>query len=123
VYSPAVPPSASDRRRLTWSLQVDRDPRDQPDVLRLSGRLGAPTVGDLNRVMDEVVRSGHRQVVLDCSGVDYVSSAGIAGLERAADRMRTVGGGLILRGLHDAVRVSLEVSGARGRLDWSDAPP
>jgi anti-anti-sigma factor len=102
---------------------VDRDPQDEPDVLRLSGRLGAPTAGDLQRVLDEVVRSGGRQVVLDCRGVDYISSAGIAGLERAAERMRTVGGALILRGLHDAVRVSLEVSGARGRLNWSDAAP
>ena len=104
-------------------MQLDPGDEAPPETLRLSGRLGAPTAGALTRALDEVVRSGRTQVVLDCSRVDYVSSAGLAALEGAAERMREAGGALVLRGFHDAVRASLEVSAAGARLDWIDAPP
>jgi stage II sporulation protein AA (anti-sigma F factor antagonist) len=93
------------------------------EVRRLSGRLGAPTVAALTRVVDEALAAGTVHLRLDCSRVEYVSSAGLAALEHAAERMRQAGGALVLRGLHEAVQVSLEVSAAGARLDWTDALP
>jgi anti-sigma B factor antagonist len=104
-------------------VQLDAAAGAPPETLTLSGRLGAPTAGALTQALDEVVRSGRARVVLDCSRVEYVSSAGLAVLEDAAERMKQAGGALVLRGLNEAVRVSLEVSTAGAQLDWTDAPP
>jgi anti-anti-sigma factor len=116
-----VPPPGP-RRRLTWSLLVEESPEGE-EVRRLSGRLGAPTVATLTRVVDEALAAGTVRLRLDCRQVEYVSSAGIAALDLAAERLAQAGGALTLSGLHESVRVSLEVSGAGARLDWSDALP
>ena len=114
-----VPSSGSSRRRLTWPLLVEASQGPPAEVLMLSGRLSAPTAATLSRVVDEALTAGRLRVVLDCSGVDYISSAGIAALERAAERMTHAGGALVLCRLHESVRVSLEVSGAGSQLDWT----
>jgi anti-anti-sigma factor len=98
---------------------VEKSPAGE-EVREVSGRLGAPTVAALARVVDEALAKGTVRLRLDCRQVDYISSAGIAALDRAAERLTQAGGALTLCGLHEAVRVSLEISGAGARLARSD---
>jgi anti-anti-sigma factor len=44
------------------------------------------------------------RVVIDLSEIDYISSAGIRALQQAGERV-------VVCGLHDAVRIALELSG------------
>lgn len=119
-YSPSVPPPAASGRRLVWSLEIVR--RDRPDVhvLAASGRIGAATAPALADALREAVATGHRRLLIDCGGVDYISGAGLAVIEQASDELRRAGGSLALCGLREAVRVSFEVSGAGAGLDFAD---
>jgi len=82
----------------------------------VTGRLGAPTSARLASALDEIVSAGHSRLLIDVSGVDYLSSAGLAVIEQTAAQLKDSGGILVLCGLQEPVRVSFEVSGAAGHL-------
>ena len=91
-------------------------------MVLVTGRLGAATSVRLASAFDEIVAGGHCRVLIDLGGVDYLSSAGLAVIERTAARLKDAGGILVLCGLQEAVRVSFEVSGAAGHLTLAATP-
>ena len=111
-----MPPIAASRRRLAWSLAIAREALPEGLVVFVTGRLGAPTSARLANALDEIVFAGHSRLLLELSGVDYLSSAGLAVVEQTAARLKDSGGILVLCGLQEPVRVSFEVSGAAGHL-------
>jgi anti-anti-sigma factor len=111
-----VPPIAASRRRLAWSLAIAREALPEGLIVFVTGRLGAPTSARLATEIDEIVAAGHCRLLIDLSGVDYLSSAGLAVIEQTAARLKALGGIVVLSGLQEPVRVSFEVSGAAGHL-------
>ena len=89
-------------------------------IVFVTGRLGAPTSVRLASALDEIVSAGHSRLLLDLSGVDYLSSSGLAVVEMTAARLKDSGGILVLCGLQEPVRVSFEVSGAAGHLTLTE---
>jgi anti-anti-sigma factor len=107
-------PSSS---RLRWSVHVETYESATAHVVSVAGRLGSATAADLERILDRSLTAGHIRLLLDLSGVDYLSSMGLAVMERTAARARAAGGALVLAGLQEPVRVAFDVSGASARLD------
>ena len=107
--------------RLRWSLQIATSECSGVHLLALTGRLGSTTAEALRDVLDRPGFGGNSRVLVDLSGVDYVSSAGLHVLERAAERARAAGGMVVVCGLQEPVRVSFEVSGAGARLDIAES--
>lgn len=103
--------------RLRWAVRIEAADHPEGHALLITGRLGSTTTAQLAEALEAALAAGHVRVVLDCSGVDYISSAGLAVLERADDRLRAGGGALLLTGLQEAVRVAFEVSGAGSRFE------
>ena len=106
--------------RLRWSLQIATSERSGVHLLVLTGRLGSTTAESLREALDRPGFGANSRVLVDLSGVDYVSSAGLQVLERAAERARATGGRVVVCGLQEPVRVSFEVSGAGARLDIAE---
>jgi len=97
---------------LTWFLAVDReDSRSGSCVLTLSGRLGQAAAPQLGEAVGRAIESGNRLIVLDLSGVDYVNSAGLAEIGRAADLLHRHGGSLTLAGVRGPVELALQLAG------------
>lgn len=67
-------------------------PRHEILVLELHGRMDSHTAGQTYDTLVALARSGHPALVVDLSGVDYVTRAGVRGLVVAA-RMLIVEGG------------------------------
>ena len=59
----------------------------------------------------ELIESGDRRLLLDLSGVDFVSSAGLRGLVMVVKKLQAVGGQLVFCGLRPIVSRVFEVSG------------
>ncbi len=57
------------------------------------------------------IDAGERRVVVDLSGVDYASSAGLLALDAIAGRIHVAGGTLVLCGLAEPVRLVLDLAG------------
>jgi anti-sigma B factor antagonist len=65
-------------------------------VLALSGYLDAHTVADFDKRTEEIIASGTSKLVLDLSGLNYISSAGIGALMGLSQRLKKLGGDLVL---------------------------
>lgn len=102
---------AADARRL-WKLSNRTSTENGTIVLFLAGRLGHATVRELKAALDAA--TGHRptDLVVDLSGVDYLSSAAIKVFESVA---AAHGRPMTFRSPSAAARLSLELAGLRDR--------
>src|SRR4051812_50118106 len=80
-------------------------------VLSLGGRLDARGAMSLDEKLGEL-KGPH--VVLDCTGVGYLSSMGVRSLITGEQNLRKAGGGLLLAGLSPMGARGLGVSGGFG---------
>jgi anti-anti-sigma factor len=80
-------------------------------VLELSGRLGKASAAALSDAISGFVEHPNKLLLIDLRGVDYLSSAGIQVLKTGL--MPVMGGGarIAVVGLHEPVRLALELSG------------
>ena len=109
------------KSRLRWSLQIATYDLPRAHVVALTGRVGATTAAKLASALNQLTFDRSARVLLDVAGVDYISSAGLQLLEKAATRARAAEGTFLVCGLQDPVRVSLEVSGAAAQLDIAES--
>lgn len=97
-------------RRL-WRLTSTTVVENGTTVLILEGRLGHATAGELMAAAGPLVSGGALDLVIDLSGVDYLSSAALKVLENLAARQSSRGGRLTLRMPSPAAQLSLELAG------------
>jgi anti-sigma B factor antagonist len=87
--------------------------RGKYTVVRLCGRLEMTETRGFSEVLDSLMAEGGTQVVLDLSGVSFMSSSMIGLLLRARARLADKHGRLILASVPNEVHQTLRVS----RLD------
>jgi len=80
-------------------------------TLTASGRLDADTTAAFGETLNGVIERGDRRIVLDLSGVDYVSSVGLRALILAAKKLTPLGGKLVLCAPQDRILKLLEIAG------------
>lgn len=78
---------------------------------RLRGALDAATAGQLDVVVEQLIRSGCRNLVLDLSELDFLAAAGLHALVRAHTALEAAGGSLTLVKLPRMARRVLDVTG------------
>jgi anti-anti-sigma factor len=79
-------------------------------VLIVEGRIGHVAADELEAVLSHT-SDGVSTVVIDLSGVDYLSSAALKVIQSGADRLSKNGGQLRVRAPSGAARFALELSG------------
>lgn len=94
-----------------WYLRVEPDQSSGVRVLTVAGRISHRTAPDLATALDSAALTPGGGIVVDLSGVDYISSAGLRAVEAAATRMSATGRGLVVCGLRDAVSVAFDLAG------------
>ena len=80
-------------------------------VVSPQGRIDSTTSAMLERHLQGLAGAGQTRVVVDFSGVDYISSAGLRVLLALAKRGRDQKGRVALFGLNDSVRQVFELAG------------
>ncbi|MEM6580044.1 MAG: STAS domain-containing protein [Pseudomonadota bacterium] len=74
---------------LTTTISVDEE--NSVARIALIGALNTDTAPDFERRMEEVMRAGHRLTVLDMKDLDYISSAGLRVIFKAAKETNASG--------------------------------
>jgi anti-anti-sigma factor len=85
-------------------------------VLTAAGRVSSLTWRRLETALASATDSPARGVVLDLSGVDYISSAGLRAVESASARLEAAGRRLVVCGVKDAVGVAFDLAGLGSSL-------
>lgn len=86
-------------------------------VLSPAGRLDAETAPHLQDEIMTHVDSGETKVLLELSGVDYVSSAGLRAILLVAKKLQELEGRFALCGLSEPVAKVFQVTGFDAILD------
>jgi len=73
-------------------LEVWLDTGDSPATVALAGELDEATAGHVRRLLTRLLRDGHRQLVVDLSGVEAVEEPGLTVLLEGVERVRDRGG-------------------------------
>jgi anti-sigma B factor antagonist len=89
---------------------VDRE-QDEQVVLELTGELDLDSEGTLAAAVVSVLESGHRWIVLDCSGLAFCDSRGMNALLIAQRRAQAAGGAVALAAVGAQVRQVLTLTG------------
>jgi len=104
-------------RRETWRPTVRTETIGQVLVLTVCGRLGDAGVREPALRAALTAATAAPALVVDISGVDYVSSPGLALLESLAADAAAAGRALVVCGVTEPVRTALGLSGLSATLD------
>ncbi len=83
-------------------------------VVSINGRVDTMTAGDFENKIMEVLDGGISKMLLDCSGLDYISSSGLRVFLVAQKKMMAAGGALRLCCLKPEIQEIFDISGFSG---------
>jgi anti-anti-sigma factor len=81
------------------AMNVEASRTDLATIVRVNGRVDGGTAPELERVCHEWISPGDRNMILDFSGLEYISSAGLGSVLSAGKALDAQGGRLVLCGL------------------------
>jgi len=93
---------------------------DGDQVIIVSGEIDLSTAPKLWEALALLIERGHREVVLDLGGVEFIDSQGIAVLARAHQRLAPEGGAVVVRAPREQARKVFEISGLASLIRLED---
>jgi anti-anti-sigma factor len=92
-------------------------------VLTVHGEVDLGTAAELGAYLDEAIDHGHRFVVVDLAGLEFIDGSGLRVIATRAERLRLSGGALTVRAPSPMVRRLLDIVGLSDhvRVDQSEA--
>lgn len=95
-------------------MEFNQTQHDNALVVAITGRLDAVTAPELDVQCAQWLKADQTKVVVDLSGLEYISSAGLRSILSAAKQLKTAGGGIAFCGLSGMVLEVFSVSGFTG---------
>jgi anti-anti-sigma factor len=92
-------------------IQLNESQRGDATLVALSGKLDASTTPATETRLLELVREGKKFLAIDFGGVTYLASSGLRMLLVITRKITTLEGRLVLCGLDQTMRDTLEVTG------------
>lgn len=91
---------------------------DKATIVSLQGRLDSTNSVSVEK--DILEQTGNESVILDVSGLDYISSAGLRVVLILAKRAKQAGNRFLLAGMQPHIRDVFEISGFLSILDTAE---
>jgi anti-anti-sigma factor len=92
-------------------METNSEKSGQVMVLTLQGRLDTMAAPAFDQEASRLLEAGEKLFLLDLSGLDYISSAGLRSLLMLAKRLNGCAGKLVLCGLEEMISEVFQVAG------------
>lgn len=92
-------------------VSIKEDAKGDILILRMSGRLDAISSPTAEKKVFDYINKGQHKLLVDFSGVDYLSSAGMRMLLSVSKKLKTLSGKLVLCSVTVNVMDVLKMSG------------
>jgi anti-anti-sigma factor len=96
---------------VVWFLRTSGQELGTVRVVVVEGRVSHSTAAELARTLARPAGNGLRAVVVDLSGVDYISGAGLRVFETTAAFLGQVNVALLVCGLQPPVQAAFDLAG------------
>lgn len=93
------------------AMEINVSEMKRVRLFEVIGRVDSSNATELGQELDKTVDDGNSNLVLDLSGVDYMSSAGLREMVRVLKRVKRSGGDLRIANPSDRVKEVLELAG------------
>ena len=93
------------------SVQIHTNKEGKATVVQLQGKVDATSAPSVEQALVGVIDQGEKKLVIDCSGLDFISSAGLRSLLLAVKKMKSEGGSIGLAALQPHVKEVFDISG------------
>jgi anti-sigma B factor antagonist len=103
------------------NFQIERSERSGVRVLGLDGFLDAHTAPQFEKAIEEEFTAGRKRLVVDCSRLNYISSAGLGVFMSFIEEIREAGGDIKLASIVPKVYQVFEVLGFPALFDILDS--
>src|ERR1051326_2911511 len=81
--------------------------RDHPDAAKVTiqGSIDPKTMNQYKAVLDKVMAAGTKRLLIDCTGLTYINSSGLAYLLNVVGTLKPKGGSVALAGVDSKILV------------------
>ena len=93
------------------SVQIHTAREGKASVVQLQGKVDATSAPSVEQALLGVIEQGEKKLVIDCAGLDFISSAGLRSLLLAVKKMKASGGSIALAALQPHVKEVFDISG------------
>jgi len=80
-------------------------------ILAISGHLDTKTAKGAEDALNDVMANGKNKILIDCTGLDYISSVGLRVLLSTTKKLKKSNGKLHLSGMNPTVKEVFDISG------------
>ena len=99
------------KRKRIRNMEINNKTVDGIVSISVSGRLDAATSVDADKHFSNTLEDGNYKLLIDLSGLEYISSAGLRVLLVVAKKVQQKGGRIALTNLTANVKEVFEISG------------
>ncbi|NLX10097.1 MAG: STAS domain-containing protein [Chloroflexi bacterium] len=92
-------------------MEINVSEMKRVQLFEVIGRVDSTNASELGAALDRAADEGRTSMVLDLSGVDYMSSAGLREMVRVLKRVKRGGGDLRIANPSERVKEVLELAG------------
>jgi anti-anti-sigma factor len=92
-------------------MDITTTSKNNATILSITGRIDTATAPELEQAINKEIDGGHRQILLNFSGVSYISSGGLRVLLATAKKLKTPGDKFGICGLSQEVLKILKLAG------------
>ena len=92
-------------------MKVTINKEEKATVVVLTGRLDTPSAQEVSKAMEPVVADASGTIILDCSGLEYISSSGLRIFLTVRKAAAVQGGKVIVKGINSDIRQVFMMTG------------
>ncbi|MEX1063032.1 MAG: STAS domain-containing protein [Balneolaceae bacterium] len=85
------------------NFQIQHRQNDQIDILEISGELDAHTASRLEDSLKKLIGKNRYNIIVNCSRLDYIASAGLGVFMAYIEDVRNLGGDIKLTNMNERV--------------------
>jgi anti-sigma B factor antagonist len=92
-------------------MEIIEEKKDDINIFKIKGRLDSKTSPEFEEKVMTASKNGVNKMIFDFADLEYISSAGLRVVLKAAKDMKRVEGALVLCSMQDYVKEVFEIAG------------
>ncbi len=92
-------------------MEINARTEGEVEVLAISGHLDTKTAKGAEDALNDLINKGRNKILVDCEGLDYISSVGLRVLLSTMKKLKKSNGKLHLSGMNPTVKEVFDISG------------
>lgn len=92
-------------------MELSKSTDQNYTVVNISGRLDTTNYQDLEKALQEIVDGGVKNIIIDASGMNYISSSGLRIFLMFLKKINVLGGRFVISGMQEGIHEIFKISG------------